>query len=282
MADTVDHAAEVADRRTEFLLKLSSDRLAGLESALEKNWIAHLILAGVGLALVFHIGSLQTLLTEYFTHGEYNQTAAASVILAILLYYFMKLGHLLSLYVEANRLQLHLFEDYLGEGLDATKLVLRRSSSFYVQAFFSIKTYNEQDTFWPYLLVTSSVVSLAQAAALYLTAQAYGINRRFPFDVLAGGALVISYFIFVETQPRPQWLRALAGLAMAAFEVGLFIEAARYGWASLILLFAGAVIVTLYILFWSSNRDFPQTNLAVALCPGLAMVWLLLFAVIGA
>jgi hypothetical protein len=280
--DTIERTPEVADRRTEFLLKLSSDRLAGLESALEKNWIAHLILAGVGLALVFHIGSLQNLLTEYFTHGQYDQTAAASVILAVLLYYFMKLGHLLSLYVEANRLQLHLFDDYLGEGLDATKLVLRRSSSFYVQAFFSIKTYNEQDTFWPYLLVTSSIVSLAQAAALYLAAQAYGVNRRFPFDVLAGGAFIIGYFVFLKTGPKPQWQKAIAAIVMVAVEVAVFAEAARYGWASLILLFAGAVIVTLYILFWSSNRDFPQTNLAVALCPGLAMVWLLLFAASGA
>jgi hypothetical protein len=74
--------------RTEYLLKLTSDRVNGLENALEKNWIAHLILAATGLALVFHIGSFRDLLSNYFIHGGYDQKVIAAVDLALLLYYF--------------------------------------------------------------------------------------------------------------------------------------------------------------------------------------------------
>jgi hypothetical protein len=93
------------DKRTEYLLKLTSDRVNRLENALEKNWIAHLILAASGLALVFHIGSFRDLLSNYFIHGGYDQKVIAAVDLALLLYYFMKLGHLLTLYVEGHELQ---------------------------------------------------------------------------------------------------------------------------------------------------------------------------------
>ena len=110
----------------------------GLESALEKNWIAHLVLAATGLALVFHIGSFRDLLSNYFIHGGYDQKVIAAVDLALLLYYFMKLGHLLTLYVEGYELQKQLLEGYLGEDFKTANAVFRKSTNFYVEAFFSL------------------------------------------------------------------------------------------------------------------------------------------------
>jgi len=159
-ADQSGLTPETDPRRIEFLLRLNSDRVNGLEGALERNWIAHLILAGIGLALVFHIGRFRELLANYFVRGPYDQTAVATVVLALLLYYFMKLGHLLTLYVEANGLQQRLLKDYLGERFDPAKMVLRKSTNFYVEAFFSVKPFSPRETFWPYLLVTTVVVSL--------------------------------------------------------------------------------------------------------------------------
>ena len=46
MVDEADQSGltpETDQRRIEFLLKLNSDRVNGLEGALERNWIAHLI-----------------------------------------------------------------------------------------------------------------------------------------------------------------------------------------------------------------------------------------------
>ena len=42
-ADQSGRTPETDQRRIEFLLKLNSDRVNGLEGALERNWIAHLI-----------------------------------------------------------------------------------------------------------------------------------------------------------------------------------------------------------------------------------------------
>jgi hypothetical protein len=109
--------------------------------------------------------------------------------------YFMKLGHLLTLYVEASGLQQRLLQSYLGGHVDATKLVLRKSTNFYVEAFFAIKPLGGRDTFWPYLLVTTIIVSLAQATALYLVGQAFGLNRWLPCVVLVSGACGISYVV---------------------------------------------------------------------------------------
>ena len=80
----------------------------------------------------------------------------------------MKLGHLLTLYVEASGLQQRLLQSYPGENVDAAKLVLLKSTNFYVEALSKIKPLGGRDTFWPYLLVTTIIVSPAQATALYL------------------------------------------------------------------------------------------------------------------
>src|ERR1700724_3302129 len=109
---------EESDRKIEFLLKLTSDKVEKLEGALEKNWIAHLILAGVGLALVLNIGNLPGLLANYFLRGGYDKKAGATIILAALLYYFMKLGHLLTAFVDVSQLQASLSKDYLGDEVD--------------------------------------------------------------------------------------------------------------------------------------------------------------------
>jgi hypothetical protein len=262
----------------EFLLKLNSDRMSGLESALERNWIAHLLLAGIGLALVLPIGKFRDLLASYFVKGPYDQTVVATVLLAILLYYFMKLGHLLTLYVEASGLQQRLLQSYLGEHVDATKLVLRKSTNFYVEAFFAIKPFSGRDTFWPYLLVTTIIVSLAQATALYLVGQAFGLNRWLPCVVLVSGACGISYVVFVHVVQRPRLPRPLATLLLVGILVVTLIACLKSGWASLILLVAVTLMVILYLLFWSSNRDFPQTRLVVSSSPVLAVFWLILFA----
>jgi hypothetical protein len=262
----------------EFLLKLNSDRMSGLESALERNWVAHLLLAGIGLALVLPIGKFRDLLASYFVKGPYDQTVVATVLLAILLYYFMKLGHLPTLYVEASGLQQRLLQSYLGEQVDATKLVLRKSTNFYVEAFFAIKPFSGRDTFWPYLLVTTIIVSLAQATALYLVGQAFGLNRWLPCLVLVSGTCGISYVVFVHAVQRLWLPRPLATVLLGVVLVVTLIASVKSGWASLILLIASALMVILYLLFWSSNRDFPQTRLVVSSSPVLAVCWLILFA----
>ena len=234
---TLSHENE--DGRTAYLLKLTSDRVAGLENALENNWTAHLILAVTGLALVFHIGGFRDLLSNYFIHGAYDQKVIAAVDLALLLYYFMKLGHQLTLYAEGYELQRQLLGRYLGEEFKTANAVFRKSTNFYVEAFFSMGWGSDSHAstakpstmlplrirhfFWPYMLVTTTMVSLAQAAALFLVAQAFG-------------------------------------------------------WMSLLLIFSCAVIVTLYFLFWSSNKQSqPQATVPVVVSVAMVIGWLVTF-----
>ena len=135
-----------------------------------------------------------------------------------------------------------------------------------------------RDTFWPYLLVTTIIVSLAQATALYLVGQAFGRNRWLPCVVLVSGACGISYVVFVHAVQRPRLPRPLATLLLVGILVVTLIACLKSGWASLILLVAVTLMVILYLLFWSSNRDFPQTRLVVSSSPILAAFWLILFA----
>jgi len=53
--------------REKLLIDLASAKIAKLEAALERNWIAHLILACIGFVLVYVIADLPKLLSGYFT-----------------------------------------------------------------------------------------------------------------------------------------------------------------------------------------------------------------------
>ena len=93
------------------------------------------------------------MLSQYFIKGEYDKKGVAAIILAILLYYFMKLGHLLSSYADANDLQSSLTGDFD----QPTTLPLRKSISFFAEAFSDESFAN--NSFWSYLLVTTAVVT---------------------------------------------------------------------------------------------------------------------------
>ena len=183
----------------ELLLNLNSAKINKLEGALEKNWIIHVILAGVGVALVFRIGNLPDLLAKYFTQGQYDAQAVAAIVLPIFLYYFMKLGHLLTLFNEARRLQDSLLKEYLTSQFDWQQAEpLLRTTSFLAESFYAGKG---GKLFLPYLFVTSVVVSTAQAAALFLVVQAYHLNRwSLAGLVLSGIVVLILYFLFWKSQ----------------------------------------------------------------------------------
>ncbi len=184
----------------EFLLNLNSAKINKLESALEKNWIIHVILAGVGVALVFRIGNLPNLLVaKYFPQGQYDAQAVAAIVLPIFLYYFMKLGHLVTLFNEARRFQDALLKEYLTSQFDEQETEpLHRTTSFLAESFYAGKG---GKLFLPYLFVTSVVVSTAQGAALFLVVQAYHLNRwSLAGLVLSGIILLILYFLFWNSQ----------------------------------------------------------------------------------
>src|SRR5437879_11930587 len=100
----------------------------------------------------------------------------------------MKLGYLLTSIIDASQLQEWLLSDDLGEQFEEEKMrPLRKSTNFFVEAFSSAKL----SKFSPYLLVTSCVVSIAQAAALCAIVQAYRLDRRLGSVLVLGGAALI-------------------------------------------------------------------------------------------
>jgi hypothetical protein len=258
------------------------DRFNGFFIQSQKNWIAHLILAGVVLALVLDIGNLPGLLANYFIRGQYDKKAVAAIVLAVLLYYFMKLGNLLTSFVDASRLQQSLLRGYLSEQFDeANVMPLNKSTNFFVEAFFSVESFTTGKSFWPYLLVTCVVVSVAQAAALFLVVQAYDLNRWLPSIFLFCGVILILFYIGCGKLQKRRLQTTLVIVSSIVLGIGGLTAYARYGWSPVILLLSVGVMIILYILFWSSQKDHPQTTLVVVSAGVLAVFWLIIFAATG-
>ncbi|HEY6348711.1 MAG TPA: hypothetical protein VI636_04810 [Candidatus Angelobacter sp.] len=253
------------DSKIQFVLNLNSAKLNALEAALENNWLAHLILAGAGVALVFNIADLPQLLTHYFLQQDAkDQKPAAALFLALLLYFFMKLGHLLTSFIAARQLQDSALQQYLGQNAAGNQQncasrsntativpALEKTTNFFVEAFHLAK--DEQPGAWVYLLVASAVVSIAQSAALYVFARSYQLNRWFLCSAFLAGCLAVLFYCLLFRKGKET--RA-ACIVLGAFSV--FVLAAlgltTHRIASGVLLFSIAVIVVLHILFWSPQQ----------------------------
>ncbi len=214
-----DHTQSV-----EFLLDLNSAKIRELEKALEQNWLIHVILSGVGVAMIFNIGHLRDVLAKYFAQAEYNAQAVAAILLPVFLYQFMRLGQLVTAFNEARQLRDDLLRDYLGGALHHLNMEpLHKSTSFLAESFVTKGN-------WPYLLVTTAIVTIAQASALFLVVQAYGVNR-FSVAILVASAAIMSilYVLFWKFQRdrRRATLVVSLGLASFALVLGLLIAFAR-------------------------------------------------------
>ncbi len=265
----------IADKY-KLLLNLNSDKINRIESGLEKNWIAHLILSGVGVALVFNIGNLPGFITHYFSESPYDRKAVAAITLAILLYYFMKLGHLLTSFVDASQLQDSLLKDYLDGDFDEGRLSpLHKSTNFFVETFFSPGVL----TSLPYLVVTLFVVSIAQAGALFLFAQAYGLQGWLPL-VFQSFAMVFVVLYIVFEKLRKYRLRKAFVLGSSAAVAAWCVIALRRGSGIPTLVLTGCAVVTvsLYVLFWGSQKNHPNSTRVVVTAAALVVLLLALFA----
>ena len=185
---------EPAKENAELLLTLTSDKIGKLEKALEQNWLAHVILAGVGIAMVLNTGHLRDVLAKYLGEQQYNDRAAAAVLLPVFLYYFMRLGQLVTAFNEAKRFQKRLLKDFFPTAPynDDDMEPIHSSTSFLAESFRKPKP-----DCWPYLLVTSAIVALAGVTAMCLVVQAYGWDSMTRIVLAASVvALVILYVLF--------------------------------------------------------------------------------------
>ncbi len=173
-----NEAASRSESDVKFLLGLANKRLSDVTKALERNWIVHLILAGIGTALVFDIGDLPKFLSRYVSQDEYDLKPAATIILAVLLYHFMKFGHLLTTFVDLRRLTDSLLQQRLGKDARTREFEPLRETTSYFEGYFSADAFGGRGrpVMTLYYFLSGAVLATSQAAALALIVKAYGIN----------------------------------------------------------------------------------------------------------
>lgn len=210
--------------RAVFLLQLSSAKVENLEKALEKNWIAHLVLAGIGVALVCDIGELPRVFARYFGQDQYDIKPGAAILLPTILYYFMKFGHLLAAFILARSLHDKTLSAYLGESVEGREVTPLRETTSFFEVFYSPRSFAGPVVI-AYFAVTPAVISLAQAAALFLIFRAYGAN---PWSIAAavtsGTVLLVLYGGFWNSQKNhPGTTPVVVGsIALVIFWLCLF------------------------------------------------------------
>src|ERR1051325_6139941 len=123
--------------KAEFLLNLSFSKIDKLETALDHNWMAHLIMAGIGLALVFDLGNLPAYLAKYFGQEQYDKRAVSLIFLFILLYFFLKLGYLLTTFMKVRRLHDDILKEYLKTEYKDPKMHPLHGSNNFFEIFYA-------------------------------------------------------------------------------------------------------------------------------------------------
>jgi hypothetical protein len=199
----------------ECLLQLSCARAQELAAALERNWTVHLVLAGMGLAIVFDVGNLPEFLVKHFVEqDEFERRPVAAILLPLVLFYFMKLGHLLTSFFEARNLVVYSVKEYTGEPGESSRLsCLEETTSFFEIFYPGGNSGKNKILRLVALCITSLVFSAEQAAALYLLIQAYGINV---FSIIVTVLSFIAFLILYAAFWNSPAIRGTAGKKVTA------------------------------------------------------------------
>jgi hypothetical protein len=202
---------------TKGLLRLTSAQKEKLEHALEKTWIAHVLVAGIGIAIVFNVGNVAESIIAHLLQGPYDLKTIATILLAVHVYYFMRTGPLLSAFGEAKSWHDYQLEGYFKGQEEAEKAradplhPLSGTTSFLAAALYPRAK--------GYLIITTFVVSVAQAATLFLVFKAFrvgaGISLSSAFFVLVLVILITLYFMF--------WQRRYAGATVVVIVLVLIL-----------------------------------------------------------
>jgi hypothetical protein len=210
------------DDNFECLLELSCARAEKLAAALERNWTIHLILAGVGLAIVFDVGNLPEFLVKHFVEQDtFERRPVAAILLPLVLFYFMKLGHLLTSFFETRDLVVFSVQKYGGESDNVEKLSCLQGTTSFFEVFARGSRASEKKTLrYAAMGITSVVFSTEQATALYLLVQAYGINL---FSVIASILSLIALFILYVTFWNSPDIQKTDGKKVTAISCSLLI-----------------------------------------------------------
>lgn len=183
---------EIMSEQRKFLLEISAAKIEKLAGALERNWIIHLVLAGVGLAFIFNIGGLPVVIANYYGLDRFNIQPAALIILPILLYYFMKFGQQLTSFLASRKLYDSLFDSFFSGSVDDIDVTPLRNTTSFFEVFYSPRSFGGRGPLvFTYMLITTAVFSVTQASALFLFAIAYGFG---PWSIMV---LTVSTLVFL-------------------------------------------------------------------------------------
>jgi hypothetical protein len=196
-------------RILELLLQLTSAKYDKLEKALEMTWIAHVVVAALGLAMVVNLGKVPESVVGYFLQGKYDLKTVAAIILAVHLYYFMRTGHLLTAFNDAKAFQDGLLDDYLTGHPEKGKVApLHRTMSFLAAAFYP------HAEAAPYFIITALVVSLAQASSLFLVVKAYHAGAMSSLGIVLFFMIILYYLFWKAQRDRTRATRAVIVLSV--------------------------------------------------------------------
>jgi hypothetical protein len=194
----------------ECLLQLSCARAEKLAAALERNWTVHLILAGMGVAIVFDVGNLPEFLVKHFVEQDtFERRPVAAILLPVVLFYFMKLGHLVTSFFETRNLVIYSLRKYSGESGEYDRLSSLEETTSSFEVFHPDSKLGKNKTLRLVALgITSLILSTEQAAALYLLIQAYGINF---FSIVATVLSFVAFLILYSAFWNSRTIQGTAG-----------------------------------------------------------------------
>jgi cbb3-type cytochrome oxidase subunit 3 len=157
--------------------------------------------------MMFNIGRVGQAIASRYLQGTSDLETVAPILLAIHLYYFMKTGSLLTAFNEVKALRDELLKDYLKGQPEGGKVgPLHGTTSFLAAAFYDDEpgpVHAARGPWWqwmlgrwvPYFVITALVVSIAQAAALFLVYEAYHASAMFWLVIVIVLVLLITLYI---------------------------------------------------------------------------------------
>lgn len=159
----------------EQLIQLSKSKVDKVDRDLGRNWTFQVVLVAISIAVILDIGDIPKAISNYFLRTEGFENTLFITLPLVLLYLFMRFGHLLSTFFKSRKMYDYLVDKYTEGDLQKGNLKELYGTTNLFELWYSPKKFSQTKILVVlFYFFTMLVLSGSHASSIVLLIKALG------------------------------------------------------------------------------------------------------------
>jgi len=191
---SINEASPNREEDLRFLIQLSSNKLDKVDKELGRNWIYQVIIVAISVAIIFNIGKTPSALKLYLFKSEEIDSPFYIAIPLVLLYLFMRFGHLLGTFVKTHKMHDSLLDEYNKRIKVKNNVMSLYSTTNFFELYYRGKGTSSPGriVIFSFLIFTMLILSFNHASSIFFLSLALNYSKWLVIPIYS----IIIFFLY--------------------------------------------------------------------------------------